>query len=264
MIGCPECGGRVAPGRWMCHECERRYLTLLRDVRPTMQALNSLAMKTARVGGRERGGGSGFAPSPIDWGMERLHTELAEWIRDTASHVRESWGSVPLRQWRLLWTRLVTNRTTLLQVPEAPEDHARLKRLMHAIDRTMHPGEDARLAGQCRACGTPLMATRDEHAITCPMCGETNDTDETHDRMLHALAGYYTTTTPQGAADWIRENTGVKISRNLIRMRVKRGTLAAHPEGDGYYRFPIAELLALAGEVEARAGDAGSPHNTTC
>lgn len=249
MIGCPECGGRIKTGRWMCCDCERKYLTLLRDVRPTMQALNSLAMKTARTDAREIGGSRGFAPSPIDWSMERLHSELAEWIRETASHVKESWGNVPLRQWRFLWTRLAANRNTLLQLSETPEDYARLKRLMQVIDRAVHPAEGMKLAGQCHECGTPLMTASDEPVITCHICGEANNVDEIHGRMLCILAGWHVTKTPQGASEWIRENTGVTISRNLIRMRIKRGTLSVRPEGDGYYRFRVKDLLALADEV---------------
>lgn len=250
MIGCPECGGRVAPGRWMCHECERRYLTLLRDVRPTMQALNSLAMKTARTGDRARGGGDGFAPSPIDWGMERLHTELAEWIRGTASHVREKWGSVPLRQWRLLWDRLVANRNTLVQLPEAPDDYRRLRGIMTAFDRASHPGEDMRLAGLCIRCGGPVMCRKDDETAECPACGAVSDVGELGDRIMDRWRRMHVTRTPTGAARWIAEETDVRVSRDVVRLRIKRGTLPAVPVGDGYYEFVLGDLLDIAEEYK--------------
>ena len=67
--------------------------------------------------------------------------------------------------------------------------------------------------------------------------------------MTAKIGNLHITSTPQGAADWIRQETGIKISRNLIRMRIKRGTLTARPEGDGYYRFKISDLIALAAEA---------------
>lgn len=247
-FGCPECGGKVAPGRWMCHGCETKYLRLLRDVRPTMQALTSLAMKTSHAGARCHGGGDGFAPSPIDWGMERLRSELGEWLQTTASNLKASYGLIPLRQWKRIWTMLVANRNSLLQLPSVHDDYRNLNRIMILIDHATHPGEDMMLAGQCPDCHMPIMCPKGAKTAKCAYCGAEHDVETLHNAMDAKIGGLHITRTPQGAADWIRQETGIKISRNLIRMRVKRGTLTARPEGDGYYRFKISDLIALANE----------------
>lgn len=252
-FGCPECGGKVAPGRWMCHDCEATYLRLLRDVRPTMQALTSLTMKTSHAGVRNHGGGDGFAPSPIDWGMERLRSELGEWIQTTASNLKASYGLIPLRQWKRIWTLLVANRNSLLQLPSVHDDYRSLRRIMTLIDHATHPGEDMMLAGQCPDCHMPIMCPKGAKTAKCACCDTEQDVETLHTAMTAKIGSLHITSTPQGAADWIRQETGIKISRNLIRMRIKRGTLAARPEGDGYYQFKISDLIALAAEAESES-----------
>ena len=248
-FGCPECGGKVAPGRWMCRDCETKYLRLLRDVRPTVQALTSLAMKTSHVGQRDHGGGDGFAPSPINWTMADLRNELVGWLQDTAMHLKPSYGRIPSRQWKLLWTKLVANRTTLLQLPSAVSDYRSLRHTMTLIDRTTHPGEGLTLAGQCPDCRMPVMCPKTAKTAKCAYCDTEQDVETLHTAMTAKIGNLHITSTPQGAADWIRQETGIKISRNLIRMRIKRGTLAARPEGDGCYQFKISDLIALAAEA---------------
>lgn len=253
-FGCPECDGKVAPGRWMCRDCEATYLRLLRDVRPTMQALTSLTMKTSHAGARCHGGGDGFAPSPIDWGMERLRSELGEWIQTTASNLKASYGLIPLRQWKRIWTLLVANRNSLLQLPTSHDDYRRLRNIMTLIDHATHPDEGLMLAGQCPDCGTPIMCPKTAKTAKCEYCGDAHDVGTLRTAMNTKISSLHITRTPQGAADWIRQETGTKISRNMIHMRIKRGKLAAHPEGDGYYRFKISDLIALADEAQSHGG----------
>lgn len=237
----------------MCHGCETKYLRLLRDVRPTMQALTSLAMKTSHAGARCHGGRDGFAPSPIDWGMERLRSELGEWLQTTASNLKASYGLIPLRQWKRIWTLLVANRNSLLQLPTVHDDYRNLSHVMTLIDRTTHPGEGLTLAGQCPGCRMPIMCRETAKNAKCAYCGAEHDVETLHNAMDAKIGNLHITRTPQGAADWIRQETGIKISRNLIRMRIKRGTLAARPEGDGYYQFKISDLIALAAEAESES-----------
>ena len=253
-FGCPECGGKVAPGRWMCRDCETKYLRLLRDVRPTMQALTSLTMKTSHAGARCHGGGDGFAPSPIDWGMERLRSELGEWIQTTASNLKASYGLIPLRQWKRIWTLLVANRNSILQLPSVHDDYRSLRHIMMLIDHATHPGEDMMLAGQCPDCHMPIMCPKGAKTAKCACCDTEQDAETLHTAMTAKIGNLHITSTPQGAADWIRRETGIKISRNLIHMRIKRGKLAAHPEGDGYYQFKISDLIALADEAQSHGG----------
>lgn len=249
-FGCPECGGKVAPGRWMCRDCETKYLRLLRDVRPTMQALTSLAMKTSHAGARGHGGGDGFAPSPIDWGMERLRSELGEWLQTTASNLNASYGLIPLRQWKRIWTLLVANRNSLLQLPTVHDDYRSLSHMMTLIDHATHPGEGMTLAGQCPDCHMPVMCPKTAKTAKCTYCGAGYDVETLRNAMNVKIGNLHITSTPQGAADWIRQETGIKISRNLIHMRIKRDTLKARPEGDGYYQFKISDLIQLANETQ--------------
>lgn len=245
-FGCPECGGKVAPGRWMCHDCETKYLRLLRDVRPTMQALTSLAMKTSHAGPRNHGGGDGFAPSPIDWGMERLRSELGEWLQTTASNLKASYGLIPLRQWKRIWTILVANRNSLLQLPTVHDDYGSLRRIMMLIDHATHPGEDMMLAGQCQDCHMPIMCRKTTKTVKCAYCGTEQDVEALRCDMNTKIGRLHITTTPAGAAKWIKDQTGITVKRNTILKRIKRGTMNAQPQGDGYYSFPINELIDIA------------------
>ena len=247
-FGCPECGGKVAPGRWMCHDCETRYLRLLRDVRPTVQALTSLAMKTSHVGPRDHGGGDGFAPLPINWTMADHRNELVGWLQDTAMHLKPSYGCIPSRQWKLIWTKLVANRTTLLQLPSAVSDYHSLRHTMTLIDRATHPGEDMMLAGQCARCRMPVMCPKTAKTAKCAYCDAENDVETLHKAMNSRIGSLHVTTTPTGASGWIKNEYGITVKRTTIAMRIKRGQLHATPLGDGYYEFPIRELAALADE----------------
>lgn len=247
-FGCPECGGKVAQGRWMCHDCEATYLRLLRDVRPTMQALTSLTMKTSHAGVRNHGGGDGFAPSPIDWGMERLRSELGEWLQTTASNLKTSYGLIPLRQWKRIWTLLVANRNSLLQLPSVHDDYRSLRHIMMLIDHATHPGEDMMLAGQCPDCHMPIMCPKGAKTAKCAYCGADQDVETLHKAMNSRIGNLHVTTTPTGASEWIKNEYGITVKRTTIAMRIKRGQLHATPLGDGYYEFPIRELAALADE----------------
>lgn len=258
-IGCPECGGSVAPGRWLCRDCEKDYQRLLRDVRPTMQALTSLTMKTARTTRRQGGGVGAFAPSPIDWGWERLRTTLAEWIRDTASHISPRYATVPLRQWRVLWDHLVANRSALLQCVEAPDDYRRLKRLERTVDHAMHPDEGMAFAGLCESCGSPIMCRLDMVEVECEACGTVNHTGRLRDKVKARLHGMHVTTTPQGAVRWLMDNLGIRVSRDTIRKRIKTGTLPAKPCGGGYYELSLGDLIDLADEHDHTNHKADTP-----
>lgn len=245
-FGCPECGGRVSPGRWMCHGCEIKYLRLLRDVRPTVQALTSLAMKTSRVGSRERGGGTGFAPSPIDWTMADLRDELIGLLQDTAMHLNPSYGRIPSRRWRLIWTKLMANRTTLLQLPTAVSDYRSLRHTMTLIDRTTRPGEGVTLAGQCPVCRMPIMCPKGAKTAKCAHCGNVPDVESLKSAMTARLEKIHVTTTPAGAAKWVKENFGITITRKDVNNWRIRGKLHATDAGDGYHEYNCSELVTLA------------------
>lgn len=245
-FGCPECDGKVAPGRWMCRDCETKYLRLLRDVRPTMQALTSLTMKTSHAGPRCHGGGDGFAPSPIDWGMERLRSELGEWIQTTASNLKASYGLIPLRQWKRIWTLLVANRNSLLQLPSVHDDYRSLRHIMTLIDHATHPGEDMMLAGVCPDCHMPIMCPKTAKTAKCAYCGNVRDIESLESAMKSRLEKIHVTTTPSGAAEWVKENFGISITRKDVNNWRIRGKLHVTDIGDGYHEYICSELVELA------------------
>ena len=159
MIGCPSEGNRVAPGRMLCKDCERDYLRRLKALNGLMQALDSVAMREARVGSQQgRRPTTGFAPSPIDWTADALRDDAARWMRLVLSRIYVGHGLIPLSQWRRMWVGLVVRRNTILTLDSAPCDYMALVHVTDRIDRRLTPQPDRILWGHCPECDAKIYA----------------------------------------------------------------------------------------------------------
>lgn len=257
-FGCPNDGSRVAPGRWLCGDCERAYLRLLRDLDGQLKALRSVALRQVRIGAREHAPSNGFAPSPIDWDAQELFEQSCEWMRGVCARLKPEWAKVPLRQWRGLWNRLVANRSTLLTLEDAPEDYAALRELSDRIERRLAPMPELVLWGHCPACDADVMAPRDAKWADCKECGAQLNLAEIRVAYLDAAArtelggaareGLHITRTQSGAAEWLSETTGRRFSAQQLAMWRRRGKLpSCRSVGGGYWEWSVRELLACAG-----------------
>ena len=270
-VGCPNDGNKVAPGRWLCGECERDYLRRLRGLNRQLEALNSVAMKQARIGAPEHHPSNGFAPSPIDWDAQELMDEAIEWMKITLSGLKEQWVRIPSRQWRLMWNRITANRTTLLTLDTAPYDYMNLVRISDRIERRLTPPVEERLVGVCPECAKqcdetgepirqPIMGQPGQIYADCPRCGAELQLIAVRRDYLDAAArtelgeaassGMHITRTNQGAADWLTETTGRRFTADQIRnWRRRRKLPSCKRVNDGYWEWSVSELLTCVGGV---------------
>ena len=260
-VGCPNDGNQVAPGRWLCKDCERDYLRRLKALNGLMQALDSVAMREARVGSQQgRRPTTGFAPSPIDWTADTLRDDAAYWMRLVLSRVYVGHGLIPLNQWRRMWVGLVARRNTILTLDTAPYDYSDLVHVTDRIDRRLTPQPDRILWGHCPECDAKIYAPRQAQYADCPGCGATLRLADVRvaylDRAAEtelgsaAKSGMHITRTNQGAADWLTETTGRRFTADQIRnWRRRRKLPSCRRLDDGYWEWSVSELLTCAGGV---------------
>lgn len=258
MIGCGYCGGKAKAGRMLCAKCEADYLHILRGLNRQLQALNSVALKQARIGQPEHRPSDGFAPSPIDWDAWQLLEVAALLMRSLCAELNPQWARIPLRQWRGLWIRLIANKNTLLSLPTAAEDYRDLKTMAERIDKRLAPPVERVRYGHCPSCGADVMAPRGAQYADCEACGVELRLAEVRLAYFDSAAatelgeaardGLHITRTRSGAAEWLSEATGRRFSGKQVENWRRRGKLpSCNKAGDGYWEWSVRELLACAG-----------------
>ena len=257
-VGCPNDGNQVAPGRWLCKDCERDYLRRLKALNGLMQALDSVAMREARIGSQGRRPTTGFAPSPIDWTADTLRDDAAYWMRLVLSRVYVGHGLIPLNQWRRMWVGLVARRNTILTLDTAPYDYSDLVHVTDRIDRRLTPQPDRILWGHCPECDAKIYAPRRARYAGCPGCGAALRLADVRvaylDRAAEtelgsaAKSGMHITRTQSGAAEWLTETVGRRFTATQVKKWRQRKKLPSCKRlDDGYWEWSIGELLACAG-----------------
>ena len=262
-VGCPNDQNPVTPGRWLCPACETDYLDRLRSLNGQLAALRSVALKQARIGTPEHRPSTGFPPSPIDWQAQQLVDETAEWMRVRLALIDATCANAPLRRWRMMWTKLVANRRTLLTLDTAPYDYHALRRLSERIERRLTPQPDRLMCGHCPACGAPVLAPRKARRQECRECGTMLDLAQVRVAWLDqaaatelgeaAATGMHITRTQAGAAEWLMDMLpGRRFTANQVKGWRRRGKLPSCRRvgrpSEHCWEWSIRELLACAGD----------------
>lgn len=230
----------------MCPECETDYLQLIRRIPETIDALQALADKQVTIGVTERGGNRAFAPLPLNETALRLVDAFKSWLQLADSDLSAVRGLKGPDHWQWHWQNLTATPSEIACIPVAPQRYDALKQLTRKSLRLLTPRETLEFAGNCPQCGQPIYVSANHDTAECRTCGNIINVDANRAIARDQLMQMHLTTTPAGAAQWIKDQTGIDVKRNTILKRIKRGTMHAQPQGDGYYRFPINELIAIA------------------
>ena len=230
----------------MCPECETDYLQLIRRTPETINALQALADKQVTIGVTERGGNRAFAPLPLNETALRLVDSFKNWLQLADSDLSAVRGLKGPDHWQWHWRNLTVTPSEIAAIPVAPQRYDTLKQLTSKACRLLTPRETLEFAGNCPQCGQPVYVSANHDTAECRGCGNIINVDANRAIARDQLMQMHLTTTPAGAAQWIKDQTGIDVKRNTILKRIKRGTMHAQPQGDGYYRFPISELIAIA------------------
>ena len=220
----------------MCGECETDYLRLVRRIPETIEALQALADKQVTIGVTERGGNRAFAPLPLNETALRLVDSFKSWLQLADSDLSAIRGLKGPDRWQWHWKNITV----------APQRYDHLKQLTSKASRLLTPRETLEFAGNCPQCGQPIYTPPNHDTAECRTCGNIINVDANRAIARNQLMQMHLTTTPAGAAQWVKDQTGIDVKRNTILKRIKRGTMHAQPQGDGYYRFQINELIAIA------------------
>ena len=230
----------------MCPECETDYLRLIRRTPETIEALQALADKQVTIGTVEHGGNKAFAPLPINETALRLSDSFKSWLQLADSDLSAVRGLKGPDHWQWHWKNITVTPSEIATIPVAPQRYDTLKQVTSKACRLLTPRETLQFAGNCPQCGQPIYSPPDHDTAECRQCGNIINVDANRAIARDQLMQMHLTTTPAGAAQWIKDQTGIDVKRNTILKRIKRGTMHAHPQGDGYYRFPVNELIAIA------------------
>lgn len=230
----------------MCPECEADYLQLIRRIPETIEALQALADKQVTIGVTERGGNRAFAPFPLNETALRLADSFRSWLQLADSDLSAVRGLKGPDHWQWHWQNLTATPSEIAGIPVAPQRYDTLKQLTSKALRLLTPRETLEFAGNCPQCGQPIYASPQHDTAECRQCGNIINVDANRAIARDQLMQMHLTTTPAGAAQWVKDQTGIDVKRNTILKRIKRGTMNAQPQGDGYYSFPINELIAIA------------------
>lgn len=234
----------------MCAECETDYLRLIRRIPETIDALQALADKQVTIGVTERGGNRAFAPLPLNETALRLVDAFKSWLQLADSDLSAVRGLKGPDHWQWHWQNITVTPSETATILVAPQRYDHLKQLVRKSNRLLTPRETLEFAGNCPQCGQPIYASASRDTAECRQCGNIINVDANRAIARDQLMQMHLTTTPAGAAQWIKDQTGVTITRKAILMRIRRGTIHATPLEDGYYQIPVADLVDMA-EKEA-------------
>ena len=282
---CPICAGNTAPGRTLCHDCER-------DVVDTLQWLRRIGMPTLRqVAYREvsfaepspRHGNRGVAPSPVNERAQALYVDCERELQLIAGALGvrpvgcDRWGRARtlldaprLLVILLMYANQVTNGNTIVH------DYATLTSMRDRVERVITPPEERMMVGVCPYCleagcpvtdpntgetreeptRTDIFAVRGQTTATCPACGATLDLSDVRLRYLRSAGLLHITRTQSDAARWISATTGVYVTGRELKDWRRRGKMpnTHHIEGK-YWQWSVIDLLKCAEAKRTRDGE---------
>lgn len=245
MTQCEACRINTATtDTYMCSECQTDLLTLFSHLPADIDALQAIADKTAHIGNREHGAKAPFPASPVNWDADTHLHNLKTWLQTTDSDISAGRGLQGPEHWQWHWNNINADRNEWLRLASTPSRYDQLKQLTRHTNRIL-AHDTYQFAGTCTNCGKPVYAPASRSEAYC-RCGNIINVESNRAIARSQLMQMHLTTTPAGAAQWVKDQTGIDVKRNTILKRIKRGTMHAQPQGDGYYRFPINELIAIA------------------
>lgn len=273
---CPICAGNTAPGRTLCHDCER-------EVADALQWLRRIGMPTLRqVAYREvsfsepspRHGNRGVAPSPVNERAQALYADCERDLQLIAGGLGvrpvgcDRWGRARtlldaprLLAILLMYANQVTNANTIVH------DYAILMGMRDRVGQAIRPPEERMRVGVCPHCletsrtvtdpetgqtreepvRTDVFAVRGQTTAICPVCGATLDLSDVRVLYLRSAGLMHITRTQSDAARWISDSTGVHVTGRELKDWRRRGKMpnTRHIEGK-YWQWSVIDLLRCA------------------
>ena len=221
----------------------REYASALADLQRELKRVDLIARRIIRRAPAHGPRRPVESPSPIDLDALDMQERAQETVRQVAARIG-LWGG-----WRTLLPRMLTRLTDLTALAGSERDLASLQAEVLRLRSWLDVDHDAgSLAGICPRCHAPVNQPAGGLWVCSAGCGWASLTDTEARRALgEAYGRVHVTLTPAGASRWIRDELGLKVSNKLIGMWLRRGQLpGAVSLGDGYWRFPVRELVARA------------------
>ncbi|KFI56572.1 hypothetical protein [Bifidobacterium callitrichos] len=240
MAHCQHCDAVINDGFRLCRDCRRDYSRQLHELLGNMDELRRQTLRQTRI---DAHGGSrtiSSSPSLIDMSRQELFDHATAEISEMA-RTSDCYGV----DWRHQLRMMIAKGRRTCQTLEAGRNYAKSillnKRIAGRIER--HGARP--FVGVCPACGADIEAERWQTVTICE-CGQPIDLAKLSEATHKALDATYITRTPKGAAEFIRDQTGIRVDRNAVTTWIKRGRLQAERLEDGYWRIPVGSLLRLA------------------
>ena len=207
--------------------------------------LERVVRREEHVGGRQQGSASpAFAPTPVDLSAMDLLTEASETLEDICYNC----GIYYTGTWRRSLSKLIPRRKQLLGEPNVAADRERVGRLVQKVRLRLTPPSERILIGRCLnpVCGAELSIVGKVESVACPACGSVWSVEAVRGKRREKLrAAPPLLATPSQAAKWVREMTGIYVTRHVVMMWDTR-VMHSHRLGDGLHSYDKYELLRLA------------------
>ena len=236
MNECQSCGAQVRDGWTLCGSCRKTYARTLHHLRVNLHQLHQIAMRRVRLDDHAGLARPAFPSTPISLTMFDLELTARSRIQDTAATIG-LWGDGD----RLI-TRMQSRMTDLCRTRSAGRDMHTMIRLADRVAAACERPHALPFCGVCPDCHHDVEADPGTLIVRCE-CGRIIDAQAMRETTMAAYRLQHITRTPAQAAQWIRENTGITVPRNLVSQWIRRGRVDAVRLEDGYYRFGIGSLL---------------------
>ena len=250
MTTCQACKTQpTTPSSYLCQHCQADFRQLIGSIPITITSLTQVATKTVRLNHDTTPGRSqAFTPLPINETALNLTDQYKQWLQATDSDIQATRGLHDPNQWKYHYNNITCDLTQLLTLAHTPQRYDQLKQLHTQAQHILTPRNLLHFAGICPTCGNPIYTPTNHTTATCPTCGNIINIQTNHAITLNKLRHMHITTTPAGAAQWIRHNTGLPVTRKNIDNWQRRGKLTTQDAGDGYREYNCGQLIDLASQ----------------
>lgn len=243
---CGACDTNPTTGGMLCKACRLRLNHHLGAMPATLKALDMIARRQAKAAPQQDTGGNNraFPPDPIDWDAQTPYDQLCQWLQLADSDISARRGLHDAKDWVWHWTRVTGDLDVFTTLPAVADRLRQLDGLMREASRRLDP-QPLRFAGTCPQCDHALYAKPTTRTITCD-CGASIDVKAGRAVAETRLARMRITTTPAGAARFLRDELGADVTRRDVDKWRARGKLHAPDAGDGCREYLIGELIQCA------------------
>lgn len=259
---CGLCGSETEAT--ICCDCTKQWSDDLHWLyRIGMPTLRQVAYRQVRLDvAVSRRGNMATAPTPLMMGAEQMYIDVERdlqymggllalhpfgWDKDGKRRMLCDWKTLCPLLIRCM-PRLRANVSAVEWSQTCAEDR---RKVSEYVERK----PERKLVGICPECEPeriPIYSAAGERYVVCPNCSSFLDLVKVREHYMNEAGIMHITRTQAGAARWVMENIGLKVSGRDLKNWRNRGLVnPSHVEGT-YWEWNVRELVECVVKMRAR------------